>query len=168
MRDRPDYTAYVEERSPQLLRTAYLLCRDWALAEDLVQTALAKLWRAWRRVGADPDPYIYRILVNTHASWWRRRWRNEIPTDSPPELADPLDAAQATDERDALFTALGRLPDRQRAVLVLRYFEDLTERQVAQILGCSVGTVKSQSSKALAKLRIDPQIAAPVAAVKGI
>ena len=166
MRNRPDFAAYVEERSPRLLRTAYLLCRDWALAEDLLQTALVKVWRAWRRVSGDPDPYVYRVLVNTHASWWRRRWRSEIPTDSPPELADPVDATQVADDRSAILAALGRLTDRQRAVLILRYFEDLTEQQVAKILGCSVGTVKSQSSKALAKLRIDPEITAPVAALE--
>jgi RNA polymerase sigma-70 factor (sigma-E family) len=160
MRDRAEFTAYVETRSPKLLRTAYLLCRDWAQAEDLLQTALVKVWRAWRRVGDDPDPYVYRILVNTHASWWRRRWRGEIPTSAPPETTDVSDAMGAFDSRALLWEALGRLPRGQRAVLVLRFFEDLSESRVAEILGCSVGTVKSQASKALAKLRVDPQIAA--------
>ncbi|MFC6881610.1 MULTISPECIES: SigE family RNA polymerase sigma factor [Actinomadura] len=160
MRERPDYAAYVTERSPRLLRTAYLLCRDWGLAEDLLQTALVKAWRAWRRIGDDPDPYVYRILVNTHASWARRRWRGERPTDEPPERADPADAMGTAEDKAVLWAALGRLPRRQRAVVVLRYFEDLTEPQAAAVLGCSVGTVKSQASKALAKLRIDPEILA--------
>ncbi|MFC7649656.1 sigma factor [Streptosporangium lutulentum] len=75
MRDRADFERYVEQRSARLLQTAYLLCRNWGTAEDLLQTALAKAWLAWRRVGDNPDPYVYRILANTHASWWRRRWR---------------------------------------------------------------------------------------------
>jgi RNA polymerase sigma-70 factor (sigma-E family) len=158
MRERPDYTAYVTERSPRLLRTAYLLCRDWGVAEDLLQTALVKAWRAWWRIGDDPDPYVYRILVNTHASWTRRRWRGELPTDPPSERADPADAMGAAEDKAMLWAALGRLPRGQRAALVLRFFEDLSEPQVAAILGCSVGTVKSQTSKALAKLRIDPEI----------
>jgi RNA polymerase sigma-70 factor (sigma-E family) len=158
MRERPDYTAYVTERSPRLLRTAYLLCRDWGVAEDLLQTALVKAWRAWWRIGDDPDPYVYRILVNTHASWTRRRWRGELPTDPPPERTDPADAMGAAEDKAMLWAALGRLPRGQRAALVLRFFEDLSEPQVAAILGCSVGTVKSQTSKALAKLRIDPEI----------
>jgi RNA polymerase sigma-70 factor (sigma-E family) len=158
MRDRSDFTQYVTERSPRLLRTSYLLCRDWALAEDLLQTSLAKTWRVWRRVGDDPDPYVYRILVNTYSSWARRRWRGEIPTETLPESADPADMIGLSDSRAMLWPALGRLPHGQRTVLVLRYFEDLTETQVAAILGCTVGTVKSQTSKALAKLRIDPEI----------
>lgn len=160
MRERPDYAVYVTERSPRLLRTAYLLCRDWGQAEDLLQTALVKAWRAWRRVGDDPDPYVYRILVNTHMSWSKRRWRGERPTDAPPDRLDPQDPIGAAEDKAVLWAALGRLPHRQRATIVLRYFEDLTEPQVAAILGCSVGTVKSQTSKALAKLRVDPGILA--------
>ncbi|MWA01764.1 SigE family RNA polymerase sigma factor [Actinomadura sp. LD22] len=160
MRERPDYAAYVTERSPRLLRTAYLLCRDWALAEDLLQTALVKAWRAWRRVGDNPDPYVYRILVNTHASWAKRRWRGERPTERPPDGPDPSDGIGAAEDKAVLWAALGRLPRRQRATVVLRFFEDLSEPQVAAILGCSVGTVKSQTSKALAKLRIDPGVLA--------
>jgi len=163
MRDRPDYSAYVAERSPRLLRTAYLLCRDQALAEDLLQTALVKAWRAWRRIEGDPDPYVYRILVNTNAAWKRRRWRGEVVRDVP-ERAEPGDATSVADNRAMLWSALGQLPPRQRAVLVLRYFEDLSESRVADIMGCSVGTVKSQTNKALAKLRVDPVIAATVIA----
>lgn len=107
MRERPDYATYVTERSPRLLRTAYLLCRDWGQAEDLLQTALVKAWRAWRRVGDDPDPYVYRILVNTHRSWARRRWRGERPTAAPPDRRDPSDTIEAAEDRTMLWEALG-------------------------------------------------------------
>uniref|UniRef100_UPI003F491466 SigE family RNA polymerase sigma factor n=1 Tax=Nonomuraea bangladeshensis TaxID=404385 RepID=UPI003F491466 len=166
MRDRADYIAYVEARSPRLLRAAYLLCRDWAHAEDLVQTALAKVWRVWRRVDSQPDPYVYRVLVNTHTSWRGRRWHGEIPTDQLPDIADATDPMGAADTRATLWAALGRLPPRQRAVVVLRYFEDLPEHLIAEIMDCSVGTVKSQTSKALAKLRIDPELASTTHAVE--
>lgn len=155
MRDRADFERYVTERSSRLLRTAYLLCRDWATAEDLLQTALAKAWFAWRRVGENPDPYVYRILVNTHASWWRRRWRGEVPTAELPDLA-ARDGTDLVGARDALRQALAALPAKQRAVIVLRYFADLTDIEIAQVLDCSVGTVRSQASRALAKLRVDP------------
>ncbi|GLW11412.1 RNA polymerase [Microtetraspora sp. NBRC 13810] len=164
MRGWADYTAYVEARSPRLLRTAYLFCGDWAQAEDLVQTALAKVWRVWRRISDQPDPYVYRVLVRTYASWRRRHWHGEIPTDFPPEVADPRDAMDAAVDRAVLWAALGRLPARQRAVVVLRYFEDLSEQAVAEAMNCSVGTVKSQTSKALAKLRIDPGLTVHVPA----
>ncbi|MER7208395.1 SigE family RNA polymerase sigma factor [Streptosporangium sp. NPDC000239] len=164
MRDRADFEGYVAQRSARLLRTAYLLCRDWGQAEDLTQTALAKAWLAWRRVRDDPDPYVYRILANTHASWWRRRWRSEIPTGSLPEnvLEDPSDGFGV---REELRTALAALPAKQRAVLVLRYYADLPDGQIAEILGCSAVTVRSQAARALAKLRVDP--AARAAATLG-
>ncbi len=155
MRDRADFERYVEQRSARLLRTAYLLCRDWGLAEDLLQTALAKAWFAWRRVEDDPDPYVYRILANTHASWWRRRWRGEVPTEVLPEHAAG-DPAGEFGVREAVRTALAALPPRQRAVLVLRYYADLPDGEIAEILGCSVTTVRSQAARALAKLRVDP------------
>ena len=146
---------FVAARSRALLRTAYLLTHDHALAEDLLQTSLTKAWFAWRRIEGDPEPYVRKILVNTYASWWRRKWTGEHPTDDLPEHAAAEPGAEATD----LWQAMVRLPRRQRAVVVLRYFEDLTEAQTADLLGCSVGTVKSQCSKALAKLRIDPALA---------
>ncbi|MEV7006302.1 SigE family RNA polymerase sigma factor [Streptosporangium sp. NPDC051022] len=164
MRDRADFERYVEQRSARLLRTAYLLCRDWGTAEDLLQTALAKAWFAWRRVGDDPDPYVYRILANTHASWWRRRWRGEVPTAEPPEGA-AADPAGELGVREALRTALAALPAKQRAVLVLRYFADLPDKEIAAILGCSEATVRSQAARALAKLRVDP--AARAATITG-
>ncbi|MCT9929451.1 SigE family RNA polymerase sigma factor [Planotetraspora sp. A-T 1434] len=155
MRDRADFERYVEQRSARLLRTAYLLCRDWATAEDLLQTALAKAWLAWARVGDNPDPYVYRVLANTHASWWRRRWRGEVPTSTLPEPAAE-DRTDLLGSRDAVRRALACLPPKQRAVIVLRYFADLGDPEIGQILGCSVATVRSQASRALAKLRVDP------------
>jgi RNA polymerase sigma-70 factor (sigma-E family) len=149
------FADFVGARSPRLLRTAYLLTHDWGLAEDLLQTALTRAWEAWRRIEGDPEPYVRRILVNTYSSWWRRRWNGEHPTEHLPEPAVPSDPSAVLDERDRIWQALGALPRRQRAVLVLRYFEDLSEAEIADVLGCSVGTVKSQASRALAKLRLD-------------
>lgn len=153
MRDRADFERYVEQRSPRLLRTAYLLCRDWATAEDLLQTALAKAWLAWRRVGTAPDPYVYRIISNSHASWWRRRWWGGVATG---ELPDSAHAAVEIGTQDALRAAMTALPVKQRIVIVLRYFEDLTDEEIAVIVGCSVSAVRSQASRALAKLGLDP------------
>ncbi|MDG4820863.1 SigE family RNA polymerase sigma factor [Asanoa sp. WMMD1127] len=156
----PDgFADFVVSRSPRLLRTAFLLTRDWALAEDLLQTALARAWEAWTRIDGDPEPYVRRILVNAYASAWRRRWRGELPTAELPEAADAGDPQREFDDRDRMWRALGRLPRRQRAVLVLRYFEDLSEQEIAEALGCSVGTVKSQASRAMAKLRLDETLA---------
>ena len=149
----PGFDEFVAARSGALLRTAYLLTRDHALAEDLLQTALTKAWFSWGRIDTSPEAYVRRILVTTYASWWRRKWNGEQATDELPE-AGRADSVGDTD----LWTALGRLPKRQRAVVVLRYFEDLTEAETARVLGCSVGTVKSQTAKAFAKLRIDPAL----------
>jgi RNA polymerase sigma-70 factor (sigma-E family) len=155
----PDgFEEFVVDASPRLLRTAFLLTHDRGHAEDLLQAALARAWSAWHRVSGDPEPYVRRILVNTFATWWRRRWRAEEPTQRLPEpIGEEPHAGIA--EREWLWQALGRLPRRQRAVLVLRYFDDLTEVQVARLLGCSVGTVKSQASRALARLRLDDTVA---------
>ncbi|WP_224769265.1 SigE family RNA polymerase sigma factor [Nocardioides ochotonae] len=155
--ERIDFDEFVAARSTGLLRTAYLLTHDHALAEDLLQTALAKAWFAWSRIETSPEAYVRRILVTTYASWWRRRWNGEHATEELPETPGP-DASAASDAAHDLWTAMGRLPRRQRAVVVLRYVEDLSEAQTADLLGCSVGTVKSQASKALAKLRIDPAL----------
>jgi RNA polymerase sigma-70 factor (sigma-E family) len=150
---------FVVSRSPRLLRTAFLLTHDWALAEDLLQTALARAWEAWRRIDGDPEPYVRQIIVNAYASSWRRRWRGELPTADFPEAVVEFDPSAGFDDRDRLWRALGRLPRRQRAVVVLRYFEDLSEAETAEILGCSVGTIKSQASRALARLRLDETLA---------
>jgi RNA polymerase sigma-70 factor (sigma-E family) len=154
----PDrFAEFVTARSTRLLRTAYLLTHDWAHAEDLLQTALAKAWFAWRRIESDPEPYIRKIMVNTYASWWRRRWNGEQPTSELPERTGRDEYAPVVD-RQSLWAALRRLPRRQRAVVVLRYFEDLSELDTAEILGTSVGTVKSQAARALARLRVDPAL----------
>ncbi|SEG38903.1 RNA polymerase sigma-70 factor, sigma-E family [Nonomuraea solani] len=152
------FAEYVAQRHDRLCRTAFLLTRDWATAEDLVQAALVKAWAVWHKIETDPDRYVYRILVNTHASWWRRRWRGEVPTEAMPEGPAEPDFGTAVAERSALWAAVGELPRRQRAVLVLRYFDDLTPEQVAGVLGCSAGTVKKQLSRALARLRVDPAL----------
>jgi RNA polymerase sigma-70 factor (sigma-E family) len=149
------FDAFVLARSRSLLRTAYLLTQDHSLAEDLVQTALAKAWFSWSRItGGDPEPYVRKVLVNTYSSWWRRRWNGEHPTDELPETAVPASVEERTD----VWRALQRLPRRQRAVVVLRFYEDLSEAETGRILGCSPGTVKSQTSKAFAKLRLDPAL----------
>ncbi|NJP95932.1 SigE family RNA polymerase sigma factor [Nonomuraea sp. FMUSA5-5] len=164
MADRSEYDAFVAAAWHRLLRTAYLLTRDWAVAEDLVQTALMKAWVSWGRIRDEHEAYVRKIIVNVHVSWWRRRWRQvELTTGAPPDHPETADRMGQADERELVWQALGRLPARQRAVIVLRFFEDMTEAQAAATLGCSVGTVKSQTSKALAKLRIDESVASAYA-----
>lgn len=149
-----EFAAYMGARQPALLRTAYLLTGDLAGAEDLLQTALAKLYLAWDRVREREalDGYVRRIMVNEHTSLWRRAWkRRERPTDEVPETS----VVDAYDDgtRGELWAFVQTLPPRQRAVVVLRYYEDLSEAEIARTLGVSVGTVKSQASRALASLR---------------
>jgi RNA polymerase sigma-70 factor (sigma-E family) len=149
------FEEYMAARQPSLLRTAYLLTGDRHAAEDLVQTAFAKLYLSWDRVQRREhlDGYIRRILVNEHNSLWRRAWkRREITTDELPERVGVPDRPDHG-ERSALWEFVQTLPRKQRAVVVLRYYEDLSEAEVAATLGISVGTVKSQSSRALAALR---------------
>src|SRR6476661_6474327 len=149
-----EFRQFVAARSAALLRTAYLLVGDWAHAEDILQTALTKTYLAWRRLGEIEavEAYARRVLVTTATSWWRRRWHGERPTDVMPERAAP-DRIEERLERQVLWRHVQALPARQRAVLVLRFYEDLTEAETARILGVTVGTVKSQSSRALASLR---------------
>lgn len=109
-------------------------------------------------IEGNPDPYVYRIIVNTHASWWRRLWRGEVPVETLPETADPRDQAAAVADQAALWKAIGTLSPRQRAVIVLHYFEGKTLTQVADIVGRSLGAVKSQLGRALTRLRVDPDI----------
>ena len=153
----PGFEEFVTFRSARLLRAAFQLTHDWALAEDLMQTALAKTWRAWSRLSGenDPEPYVRKIMFNTYATWWHRRWNHENPTDTMPDRSDALRPLGQIDDRDEVWRAIGRLPKRQRAAIVLRYFEDLTEAQTAEILDCSIGNVKSLTSRALASLRLD-------------
>jgi RNA polymerase sigma-70 factor, ECF subfamily len=145
---------FVAARSAALQRTAYLLVGDWALAEDLVQTALIKTYLAWRRLDsiAAIEPYARTVLVHTASRWWRRRWRGERPTAMLPDRP-VTDGTDASAERDRIWRLILGLPARQRAVLVLRYYEDLTEAQTAVMLGLSIGTVKSHTARALNTLR---------------
>jgi RNA polymerase sigma-70 factor (sigma-E family) len=149
------FREFVAARSRSLLRTGWLLTGDWHTAQDLVQTALAKTWPRWEGLTRrdEPELYVRRVMVNTYATWWRRRWRGEVPTEALPDSPTADDEFAQVDLRQAVQAALAGLPRRQRAVVVLRYFDDLTEPQAARVLGCSVGTVKSQTAKALAKLR---------------
>ncbi|MEU8077054.1 SigE family RNA polymerase sigma factor [Catellatospora citrea] len=159
MADTATFDEFVTVRSRHLLRIAYLLSGDHILAEDLLQTALAKSWTAWKRIQGDPEPYVRRVLVNTYNSWWRRRWHGERPTETLPEHAGPSPHS-AVDERDQLWRALDRLPRQQRVVLVLRYFEDLTEAEIARTMDISPGAVKAYASRGLATLRLDPSLRA--------
>ena len=157
--DDPGFHDYVTSRSGSLLRMAYLLTRNRADAEDLVQAALAKTFQAWDRIedrGA-VDGYVRRAMVNTHISWWRRRRVEEYPTDEIPDQP-VIDHAGDSEVQDALRRAIERLPQRMRAAVVLRYYEDMSEAEIANVLGVSLGTVKSTVSRAVAKLRIDADL----------
>jgi|GEM_PF-245907 RNA polymerase sigma-70 factor (sigma-E family) len=149
-----EFREFVAARSAALLRVAYLLAGDWATAEDLLQTALTKTYLAWKRLGEIEavEPYARRVLINTATSWWRRRWHGERPTEILPERPAP-DEIETQVERDRLWRHLQSLPVRQRAVLVLRFYEDLSEAQTAALLNISPGTVKSQTFRALNTLR---------------
>lgn len=149
-----DFSAYMTARQHALLRTAYLLTGDRASAEDLLQTAFAKLYLSWDRVREREalDGYVRRIMVNERNSLWRRAWkRREHSTDIVPEavVTDEYDDGQ----RGEMWRFVQTLPPRQRAVIVLRYYEQLSEAEIADMLGVSTGTVKSQASRALAGLR---------------
>jgi RNA polymerase sigma-70 factor (sigma-E family) len=159
--DDPGFRDYVTARRRSLLRTAYLLTGNAADAEDLVQSALAKTYLAWDRIEDRNalDGYVRRAMVNTHISWWRRRRLEEYPTDEIPDRP-VADDSGASDLADTLRRAVDRLPQRMRAAVVLRYFEDMTEAEVADVLGVSLGTVKSTVSRAVAKLRIDVDLQA--------
>ena len=146
-------------RWPALVRFAYGLTGDLGDAEDLAQTALVKTYANWGRVrrADDPDAYVRRIAINANHRRFRKRRPVEKPTDALPESA-VADGTPAFDQRAALIAALMELPPKQRAVVVLRYWEGLTETQTAAVLGCSVGNVKSQGSRALTKLRTSAQL----------
>ncbi len=145
------YTAFVRARQGALLRTAYLLTGDRYRAEDLLQGALAKLAENWARVGKGyPEAFVRTVLARDSVSWWRRHWRERL---GPVPEGIVLDDTDAVPLRLLLAQALGRLTPRQRAVLVLRFYEDLSTAETAQALGVSEGTVKSQTSAALARIR---------------
>ena len=148
--DEAGFNDFVITRTPALTRTAFLLTRDHQLAEDLVQTALFKAAAAWDRIEGEPEPYVRRILYTENISRWRRRRLLEVPGDREVPVPDGADV----DLRVSLERALDRLTLRQRTVLVLRYYEDLTEAETARVLGLGLGTVKSTHRDALARLRV--------------
>ena len=154
----PEFAEFVAARSPSLLRTAYLLTGDWAAGEDLLRATLEQCWRRWSRLTDNPEAYVQQAMLRTFLSWRRRRWTGEVPTVQLPDTGVD-DATAVVDDRDRVWRALLRLPRRQRAAVVLRYFDDLSESETAHALGISVGTVKSQASKALATLRVDATLA---------
>ena len=149
------FDTYVHARSGALLRLAFLLTGDAHLAEDLVQTALVKVMGRWEQVtaGGDPHAYVRKVLLHTALGWRRRRWHGERPSDPLPDMGGSPDQTAVIDSRERLRRALLQLPARQRAAVVLRHYEDLSEQDVARELGCSVGTVKSQTARGLDRLR---------------
>ena len=161
--DEAVFRQYVTERGPTLLRIALLRTGNRADAEDLLQAALAKTYLAWDKIHdrAALDAYVKRAMVNTHISWWRRRRVEEFPTGDVPDRA-AAEQPPPSDLQDAVRRALDRLPQRMRAAIVLRYFEDMSELEIADALGVSRGTVKSTVSRAVAKLRIDDELAGNV------
>lgn len=147
-------------RSASLLRSAWLLTGDWHTAHDLVQTSLLRTWPRWERILLQdrPEPYVRRVMLNTYLSWRARRWRGETPLADLPDAARDADHTAVADLRVTLLAALATLPPRQRATVVLRYFDDLTEADTAAALGCSIGTVKTQCSRAMHALRAMPAL----------
>ncbi|MFE3855748.1 SigE family RNA polymerase sigma factor [Streptomyces griseorubiginosus] len=159
----PSFASYVKARQPVLLRTARSLTANPSDAEDLLQTALTKTYVAWERIEDHRalDGYVRRALLNTRTSQWRKRKVDEFATDEIPEPETGPgedDPAEQQALHDAMWRAIMKLPARQRAMVVLRYYEDLSEVQTAEVLGVSVGTVKSAVSRALGKLREDPEL----------
>jgi RNA polymerase sigma-70 factor (sigma-E family) len=159
------FTAFARDRTHALLRSAYLLTGDQHLAEDLVQASLARTYVAWRRLDdpANAEAYTRKVMYRLQVSWWRRRRVRESVTADLPEPRHPgHDPTDAVDARLALRAALAKLPPRQRAVLVLRFFEDHTEAEAADLLDVTIGTIKSQTARGLARLRaIAPELASP-------
>ncbi|GAA5028069.1 MULTISPECIES: SigE family RNA polymerase sigma factor [Streptomyces] len=151
------FTAYVQERRASLYATAYHLTGDRFEAEDLLQSALFSTYKAWDRISdkAAVGGYLRRTMTNLHISAWRRRKLNEYPTEELPETAGDTDAMRGTELRAVLWQALARLPELQRTMLVLRYYEGRTDPEIADILDISVGTVKSSIWRSLRRLRED-------------
>ncbi|MBO0870004.1 MAG: SigE family RNA polymerase sigma factor [Micromonosporaceae bacterium] len=146
-----EYSAFVSVNWSRYLRVAVLLTGDRHRAEELLQDSLVRLYVHWKRVAdrGDPNAYLHKMLVNGNVSWWRRRRREQLVAEVP----DRVDPGGQPERHERLRAALRSLPYRQRAVVVLRHYADLPERQVAQILGCSVGAVKTHNSRALNRLR---------------
>lgn len=159
----PSFSSYMRARQPVLLRTARSLTANPSDAEDLLQTALTKTYVAWERIEDHRalDGYVRRALLNTRTSQWRKRKVDEFACEELPEPEPGCGAEDPAEQQalhDAMWRAIAKLPDRQRAMVVLRYYEDLSEVQTAEVLGVSVGTVKSAVSRALGKLREDPEL----------
>lgn len=151
------FDEFATGRLPALLRFAAVLTGDRGLAEDVVQEVLIRTHQRWAKIGAldSPEHYVRRMIVNEYLSW-RRRWARVVPHADPPDRLDPVsDHAAIYAERDALRTELDKLPRRQRAVLVLRYYAGMSDSDVADLLGCSSGTVRGYASRALAALRVE-------------
>jgi RNA polymerase sigma-70 factor (sigma-E family) len=156
-----EFDDFVRHRSPVLLRAAYLLTGDQHLAEDLVQSALARTHRSWRRLhdSDNAEAYTRKVMYHLQVAWWRRGKVAEVLPGELPDRSRGGDHAGVSALKLSLRAALLRLSDKQRAVLVLRFFEDRTEAETAEVLGVTVGTVKSQTSKALARMRaIAPEL----------
>lgn len=155
MNDKGDFELFVASRSTVLLRTAYLLCAgDRGAAEDLLQDVLERMYPKWRRIKGNPEAYARVALANASANRWRTRSRRVRETPLTTAPAQPVRGPEKeVVDRDEVVRALGELPDRMRAVIVLRFFDDLSETDTATALGCSTGTVKSQTARGLAKLR---------------
>lgn len=153
MTDVDGYRDFVAARLDRLRRTAYLFCGNWHTADDLVSTALVKVFRHWRRVSTmdNIDGYLHRVLIRAWLDERRRPWRRELSYALPPDAAA---AGAGSDDRLALLAYLSELPPRRRAVLVLRFFLDLSVEQTAEAMGCSTGTVKSQTARALDAMRV--------------
>jgi len=162
MAGREAFDVMVDTHGRALLRTAFLLTGDAHLAHDLLQTALVKTWSRWPGIRDEESgpAYVRAVMATTSVAWWRRRWRAEVPTSALPERSAG-DAYDGVDQRDEIGRALAGLTSRQRATVVLRFYEDLSEAEVARVLGCSVGTVKSTTSRALATLRATLPIGDP-------
>jgi len=146
---------YVRLRGTRLVELARLLMRDRHLAEDLVQEVLGKVFVRWKRVSAadDPDLYVRRMLINASNSWWRRRSSRELVSGAIGDRTDRTDVSAETADRDAAWRLIADLPPRQRATLVLRYFEDLSDEHIAEILQVTPSTVRTQAMRALDKIR---------------
>jgi RNA polymerase sigma-70 factor (sigma-E family) len=154
-----DFDEFVERHGPSLLRTAYLLCGDQHRAQDLVQSALEKSLRSWPRVAGATSPvaYVRRIVVHEHLSWLRIRSSTERPF-ADVSAGASSDATALVDARDVVWRLLAELPRRQRAVLVLRLFEDLTDDEIAEVLHCRASTVRAHASRGLSVLRAHPDL----------
>jgi RNA polymerase sigma-70 factor (sigma-E family) len=165
--ERVGFGEYVRARSPALLRAAQAMTANRADAEDLLQATLFKAYQSWDKI-SDPaalDTYVRRVMVNTHISGWRRRRLDEYPTDEIPD-SPSADATGDSDLHDVVQRAVDRLPRQMRAAVMLRFYDDMTEPEVAAALGVSVGTVKSTVARAVAKLRLDAELGADAELVR--